>query len=115
MPPSEQSQWLAKFYGREQALPNHITLTEKKNEEKKPEDSKDKVKNWTERAKATLLADNQFRETITLINLLSVAQKRCDNLDLSTRQQAIEFINNIFVSNKKLTLVEIKIAKNENK
>jgi carboxyl-terminal processing protease len=113
LPPSEQLQWLAKFYGREQALPNHIKLTDKKDDEKKAEDSKNKIENWTDRAKKTLLADNQFRETITLINLLSVAQKKCENLDLSTRQQAVEFINNIFVSNKKLNLVEIKIAKNE--
>ena len=34
-------------------------------------------------------------------------------LDLNSRQKAIEFINNIFVSNKKLNLVEVKIAKNE--
>ncbi len=72
----------------------------------------DNIKNWTERAKATLIADNQFRETITLINLLSTAQKKC-NLDLHTRQQAIEFINDIFVSNKKLNLVEVKINRNE--
>ena len=113
MPPSEQSQWLAKFYGREQALPNHITLQEKKDEEKKAEESKDKVKNWTERAKATLLTDNQFRETVTLINLLSTAQKQCAGLDLSSRSKAVEFINGIFVSNKKLDLVEIKINKND--
>ena len=111
LPPSEQQQWLAKFYGREQALPNHIKLTDKKEEEKK-EEGKDKIKNWTERAKQTLLADNQFRETITLINLLSIAQKKC-SLDLNSRQNAIDFINDIFVSNKKLNLVEVKVAKNE--
>ncbi len=118
MPPSEQSQWLAKFYGREQALPNHIKLTDKKEEDNPSTGSgrsgADKIKNWTERAKATLLADNQFRETITLINLLSTAQKRCNNLDLTTRLNAVEFINGIFVSNKKLNLVEVKIAKNDN-
>ena len=113
MPPSEQSQWLAKFYGREQALPNHITLKDKKDEEKKSEDSKNGVKNWTERAKTTLLSDNQFRETITLINLLSTAQKQCAGLDLSSRSKAVDFINGIFVSNKKLDLVEIKINKTD--
>ncbi len=114
---AKQSQWIAKFYGREQALPNHITLTDKKKEEDPSTagrtSKEDKIKNWTERAKATLLADNQFRETITLINLLSTAQKKCENLDLNTRQQAVEFINGIFVSNKKLDLVEVKITKNE--
>lgn len=113
LPPSEQSQWLAKFYGREQALPNHITLKDKKDEEKKAEDSKNAVKNWTERAKATLLTDNQFRETVTLINLLSTAQKLCTGLDLASRSKAVDFINGIFVSNKKLELVEVKINKTE--
>lgn len=119
MPPNEQQQWLAKFYGREQALPNHIKLTDKKKDDEKKalrqaqdDRENDKIKSWTERAKQTLLADNQFRETITLINLLSMGQKHC-SLDLNSRQNAIDFINNIFVSNNKLNLVEVKINKSE--
>lgn len=111
LPPSEQQQWIAKFYGREQALANHIKLNDTKKEEEKKED-KDKLKTWTERAKHMLLNDNQFKEAITLINLLSTAQKHC-SLDLSSRQSAINFINSIFVSTKKLNLVEVKINKNE--
>jgi carboxyl-terminal processing protease len=109
LPPSEQQQWLSKFYGREQALANHIKLSDKKEESKK-EESKDKIKNWTERARQTLLADNQLRETITLMNLISVGQKQC-SLDLNSRQSALEFINSIFVANKKLNLVEVKVNK----
>lgn len=110
LPPSEQQQWIAKFYGREQALANHIKLHDKKEEDKK--EDKDKLKNWTERAKHMLSQDNQFKEAITLANLLTTMQKECSR-DLSTRQSAINFINSIFVSNKKLNFVEVKINKGE--
>ena len=109
LPPSEQQQWVAKFYGREQALPNHIKLSDKKEEaEAKKEEEKDKVKTWTARARQTLLQDNQFSQTITLINLLSTAKKEC-SLVLDSRKAGIDFINSIFVSSKKLNLVEVKI------
>ncbi len=108
LPPSEQQQWIAKFYGREQSLANHIKLNDKKEEDKK--EDRDKLKTWTERAKHMLSNDNQFREAITLANLLTTLQKECSR-DLSTRQSAINFINSIFVSNKKLNFVEVKVNK----
>lgn len=107
LPPSEQQQWVAKFYGREQALANHIKLSpEAKKEDIKKEESK--VKTWTERAKQMLLTDNQFSEAITLINVLDFAKENC-GLDLNSRQKAVDFIHSIFVSNKSLKLVEVKI------
>jgi hypothetical protein len=122
LPPSDQHQWLTKFYGREQALPNHIKIKEKTEQEKKEDpstgsgrtdsDSKNAIKSWTERAKQVLLADNQFREAITLMNLLATGQKHCA-VDLQNRQGALDFINGIFVSNKKLNLVEVKNPKSE--
>jgi len=109
LPPSEQQQWVAKFYGREQALANHIKLSpDAKKEEAKKEEAK--VKSWTERAKQVLLADNQFSEAITLINVLDFAKENC-SVDLSSRQKAVDFIHAIFVSNKSLKLVEVKIDK----
>jgi carboxyl-terminal processing protease len=119
LPPSEQQQWLAQHYGREQALTNHIKLSDKKDDEskeKKEKDSKNNLKTWTERAQQTLLLDNQFCQTITLMNLLAIGQKQC-TLDLNTRQKGINFINSIFVAPKKLVLAEVKIAtaKGENK
>ena len=109
LPPSEQQQWVAKFYGREQALANHIKLSDKKDEPKKDE-PKNKVKSWAERAKQTLSTDNQFLETINLINLLQVGQKQC-SLDLTSRQAGINFINSVFTSSKNLKLVEVKVNK----
>lgn len=107
MPPSESQQWIAKFYGREQALANHIKLIDKKDEPKK-DDSKDRIKTWTERARQSLLADNQFKETLALINLVSVARNQ-PNLHINTRQDAVNFINSIFVPTAKINLTEVKM------
>jgi carboxyl-terminal processing protease len=107
LPPSEQQQWVAKFYGREQALTNHIKLSpDAKKDETKKEESK--VKTWTERAKQMLSTDNQFSEAITLINVLDFAKDNC-SIDLNSRQKAVDFIHSIFVSNKSLKLAEVKI------
>lgn len=108
LPPSDQQQWLAKFYGREQALANHITLTPKKEEPKKEEDSKDRIKTWTERARQSLLTDNQFKDTIYLANLVSMARNQ-PNLAINSRQDALNFINSIVVPASKITLTEVKM------
>lgn len=107
LPPSEQQQWLAKFYGREQALANHIKLVEKKEEPKK-DDSKDRIKTWTERARQSLLTDNQFKDTIYLANLVSMARNQ-PNLPIKSRQEALNFINSIVVPTAKITLTEVKM------
>ena len=107
MPPSESQQWIAKFYGREQALANHIKLKESKEEPKK-EDSKDRIKTWTERARQSLLADNQFKDTIYLINLVSMARNQ-PNLHITNRQEALNFINSIVVPTAKINLTEVKM------
>lgn len=107
MPPSESQQWIAKFYGREQALANHIKLKENKEEPKK-EDSKDRIKTWTERARQSLLADNQFKDTIYLINLVSMARNQ-PNLHITNRQEALNFINSIVVPTAKINLTEVKM------
>lgn len=107
LPPSESQQWLAKFYGREQALANHIKLVEKKEEAKK-EDSKDRIKTWTERARQSLLTDNQFKDTIYLANLVSMARNQ-PNLHINSRQEALNFINTIVVPTAKITLDEVKM------
>lgn len=106
-PPSESQQWIAKFYGREQALANHIKLVDKKDEPKK-DDSKDRIKTWTERARQSLLVDNQFKDTIYLANLISMARNQ-PNLHINNRQDALNFINTIMVPSSKIKLDEVKI------
>lgn len=107
MPPSESQQWIAKFYGREQALTNHIKLKEKP-EELKKDDSKDRIKTWTERARQALLLDNQFKDTIYLINLISMARNQ-PSLHINSRQDALNFINSIVVPTNKIILNEVKM------
>jgi hypothetical protein len=107
LPPTEQQQWVAKFYGREQALANHIKVHTDPNEEQKKDSSKSGIKNWTERARTILLADNQFIQAINLMNLFWLGKNSC-SADLNSRSKAVDFINSIFVSSKNLTLVDIK-------
>lgn len=105
-PPSDQVQWFTKNYGREQALTNHIQLKVKKSDAEEKKETESNKKTWVERARTMLSTDNQLRETLSLINLLDVATK-CKQ-EITTRHQAITFLNSVFVGNNKIKLVEIK-------
>ena len=115
LPPTEQIQWFKKNYGQEKALHNYI-----KNEQDAEQDSTDAAKkkkdaaddekknnSWTERAKKALEEDNQFREALTLINILHMGQT-CAPQEVNTRKKAIEFMNKIHVTNKKLNLIPVE-------
>jgi len=123
-PPSEQVQWFNKFYGREKSLTNSIKLTDKDKDLEEKDDEEDeeadtqersgakqkeleKKKPWAERTKDILLADSQFRETITLINILHNAQKYCPD-NVCTRSKAIRYIKETYVTSAPLTLTEVK-------
>jgi carboxyl-terminal processing protease len=108
-PPTEQMIWFNKCYGCERALTNYIKLDNIDQDEKKkqPEATK-KEKNWTERARDILEKDNQFRETVSLINLFNVAQTCCQD-KVGTRTKAVEFMKKIYITDDKLNLVEMKI------
>jgi carboxyl-terminal processing protease len=108
-PPSKQMQWFTKFYGSESKLPNSIkpngTIdTSCKEKDKKNKDNK--PKRWQERAKEMLQKDNQLRATITLINMLHMAQECCPT-QVSTRSEAINFLKGIYLDNKELIISEI--------
>ncbi len=107
-PPTEQMIWFNKFYGREKALTNYIKATE--HEDKKEEDKKKAKtdKNWTERAKDMLNKDSQLRETLSLINLFSLAQS-CNPQLVSNRHKAVEFLKHSYVTDEQLKLEEIRI------
>ncbi len=80
----------------------------KKKDEPKKDDSKDRIKTWTERARQSLLTDNQFKDTIYLANLVSMARNQ-PNLHINSRQEALNFINTIVVPTAKITLNEVKM------
>lgn len=111
-PPNKQLQWFTKYYGRESSHKNSIKIgaqaDEKNNKTGKsePDDDSDKPKRWQERAKEMLQKDNQLRATITLINMLSAAQKCCPK-EITTRADAINYLKNIYLDNNAITIEEI--------
>lgn len=113
--PPEQMVWFTKFYGREQTLANYIknnNQTEKGKSEKEKTDNKGKEqenkKSWAERTKKVLEADNQFRETISLINFLHTAQTTCP-ANVKTRDQALKFLKSNYITNEPITMTETKL------
>ncbi len=110
-PETEQVIWFKKFYGSEHALNNTlIAYDEKPKEEDKKEKSKenDVTKKWSERVEKMLQTDNQFLSAVTLINIFDTAQTKCP-ANISTRKDAINYLENMFALNKKLEIEEIKI------
>lgn len=120
-PPTEQMVWFTKFYGRERALNGYIKLDQnqeetakekdlekKKDEDKRKEKDSKERKTWADRARTMLETDNQLRDTISLINLLYTGKTTCP-AHVGNRTQAIEFLKKNFITNEKLTLVEVKI------
>ena len=118
-PPTEQTQWFTKYYGREGALNNSIKTDaaaaqeekekDKEKKNKKPVDAETSAKNrWFERAKEMLQTDNQLRETISLINLFQTFQKTCP-LEVCTINKAIEFMKQNHITNDQLEIEEVKL------
>lgn len=109
-PPTEQMLWFNKFYGREKALTNYIKSDQHDEKEKHKQDEKNKKnikeKNWTERAQDMLDKDSQLRETITLINLLHMAQTCCPE-NVNNRTKAVAFLKNVYLTDETLDLQEL--------
>lgn len=114
-PATEQITWFTKFYGKESALHHSIkpgTAVDDQEADKKEaklaESKKDKEKNWTERAKDALNKDNQFRGTLTLINIFNRAQTSNPAL-VNERKKAVDYLSSIYITNKDLTMLEVTI------
>lgn len=107
--PPEQIVWFTKFYGREQTLTNYIKNgSNTRDTAAKETNQEEKEKNWSDRMKAILESDNQFRETISLINLLHTAQTTCPT-HVKTREKALQFLKNNYITNETIVMTEIKI------
>lgn len=116
-PPTEQMQWFAKHYGKEEALENYIKTAKSKEKEaeqkKKDEEEKEKKKKneptrWVERAKEMLQTDNQLRMTISYINLLETFRTLSPEKG-NDRDACVEFmLKNVATSNN-LDIIEIKV------
>lgn len=106
-PPTNQITWFTKFYGRERTLENYININGTSKEDDKKDEKKSTEKSWTDRAKDLLDNDNQFRETITLINILSMAKTYCPD-QVSNRDKAVKFIKGMYLTNDVLKIEEVK-------
>lgn len=111
MPQTKQANWLVSAYGREKTLKNHITLhkpVESKLEEK---NNHNEHKSWIERAQGRLLEDNQFRETINIINIYDAARTHSPHLVIH-RPKAISYINQVYIGSKEpIKMSEVKNQK----
>jgi len=115
-PPPEKVTWFLQHYGRENALKRSIKPgSDKKNDEKSPsaenkeKDKKDKLpKTWAERIKSILEKDNQFKDTIKLVNLFDLAKKTVPE-KVSNRDAAVAFLKETSALNGKISMEEVKI------
>lgn len=108
----EQASWFKKHYGTEKALSNYIKpigfSDEKAKKEEITKKDNDDEKNWTERVKEMLVADNQFRAAVRLINILANAQQNSPNL-VSTTKKARSFLKGLYPTDEKIDMTEIKV------
>jgi len=108
-PATEQIEWFTKHYGHEASESSNYLKPhdyEEKKKDEKPSDS-DAIKNWAERAKETLQTDNQFRETINLINLFYLGRTVC-KLSMKTRKDSLDFMKKHYLGDAKIRFTEIK-------
>lgn len=112
-PPTEKIKWFTKNHGREYNLEGSINPNSEKKSEEKETEEKDKKetdkkhKSWPERVKEMLNQDNQFKTTISLINLLDMAKKYCP-IEVDNRLKAINFLNKQIITDQEINLEEVK-------
>lgn len=108
-PPTEQVEWYTKNYGHEHSSSNYLKPHGYEDKEKKDEKKaqSDAMKNWSERIQESLQLDNQFKETINLINLFYLGKTGC-KASMKTRKESLEFMKKNHLSSDKIRFTEIK-------
>ncbi len=107
----EQVSWFKKHYGTEKALSNYIKpigYKEDKTSKKDTAKKDDNEKKWNERVKEMLLADNQFRAAIRLINILDNAQQNSPSL-VANVKKARTFLKGLYPTDEAIDMTEIKV------
>lgn len=113
LPQSEQMKWFTKSHGRECAMVNHIStekskkLAEKEKKKHKANNDDSQPKKWSDRMKNALKHDNQLKNAIMLINIFDMAQGCCSQ-KVAQRQQALHFLQSIFVNDNSIKFEEVK-------
>lgn len=107
-PPTEQIEWFTKNYGHESSTSNYLKPHGFKEEKKEDKPTPpEPVKNWSDRAKESLQLDNQFIETINLINLFYLGKTICKT-SMKNRKESLAFMKKNFITNEKIKFTEIK-------
>lgn len=110
---NEQIKWLTKSHGFEKSLPNSIKtekskkhLEEEKERDKKKKDEQ-KQKKWSLRVQESLELDNQFKSTVTLINIIDFI-KTTHTQKAINRATILKELQHIFLSDAPFELQEVK-------
>jgi len=111
-PPPKKVTWFLEHYGREQAFKHSIKPEDKKNKINPDKKNKkdEKTKSWAKRIQENLEKDNQFKETLQIINIFNLV-KNITPKKVNTQDKAIAFLNNIFALKGQLQMQEVKIEK----
>lgn len=120
-PAPEKITWFLDHYGREKSLKHSIdplrantTKTDQEIKNEKQELQKNQKsntqnntqKNWSEKMKEILLQDNQFLETLKLINIFNLAKEKYPD-KVSDRESAVKFIREIDALDNKICMEEV--------
>jgi len=108
-PPPKKVTWFLEHYGREESLKHSIKPEkEKQDKDKKKKDKDNDKKSYIEKIQQNLQTDNQFKETLQIINVYNFAKNTTpDKID--TRDHAVIFLKDLFVLNGKIKMKEVKI------
>jgi carboxyl-terminal processing protease len=110
--PEEDLKWLKEFYGTETSLNRHITREESEGKPpvKKDEpivEKEEKEQTWEEKFKIKLHQSMPLRTAINMINLLDIVSQATPQ-KVDTRQKAIKFLENNFVTDAKIKIEKVK-------
>ncbi len=113
LPQTEQMKWFAKSHGYEHSLPNTIKTEQSKKysdqqkELDKQKKDEQKLKKWSLRMQEGLEIDNQFKATITLINMCDMI-KICYPEKATNRSSMLMQLKQLFFTDEPLNLQEVK-------
>lgn len=109
LPPSEQVLWLAETYGHENMLENFIKIepTKQKKDLQKNKNIPSEKK-WDSKLKQMLAQDNQLKEAINILLLVSNAQQYLPDLIIN-RINGLAYLHGNYITQDEIDIVEVKL------
>ena len=125
--PTDEIKWIKEMYGKESSLKHHITVkeVEKNNNDgseiKEPsavakamsdgmadkQEKEEKEKSWEEKQQEAINHDVQIQASINMISLLDFAKKHTPK-EVNSRQKALTFLQQNFMTDEKIELEKVK-------